>query len=217
MDFLRQLFGPSKDEVWRQLCGEIGAEFVDGGFWKGSKVQARHGEWTITLDTVTKTSGKQSMLSGDHSMMSDNRSTTYTRIRAPFVNRDGFRFTIYRKGFFTEFGKWFGMQDVEIGHPEFDEAFVIQGNDEQKLRQLFANPQIRGLIHVQPAFYLTVRDDEGWFAVSFPEGVDELFFSVAGVIKDVDQLKGLYMVFAEVLNELCRMGSAYENDPQVTL
>ena len=26
-------FGPSKDEVWRQLSQEIGAEFVEGGFW----------------------------------------------------------------------------------------------------------------------------------------------------------------------------------------
>ena len=32
-------FGPSKDEVWRQLSQELGAEFVDGGFWKGNKVQ----------------------------------------------------------------------------------------------------------------------------------------------------------------------------------
>jgi hypothetical protein len=24
-------FGPSKDEVWRQLSEEIGAEFVEGG------------------------------------------------------------------------------------------------------------------------------------------------------------------------------------------
>jgi hypothetical protein len=24
---LRQIFGPSKEEVWKQLCNEIGAEF----------------------------------------------------------------------------------------------------------------------------------------------------------------------------------------------
>ena len=42
-------FGPSKDEVWRQLSQEIGAEFVEGGFWKESKVQAHVGPWTITL------------------------------------------------------------------------------------------------------------------------------------------------------------------------
>ena len=50
-------FGPSKDEVWRQLSQEIGAEYVEGGFWKGKKVQARVGPWTITLDTYTESSG----------------------------------------------------------------------------------------------------------------------------------------------------------------
>ena len=30
-------FGPSKDEMWRQLSQEIGAEFVLGGLWDGSK------------------------------------------------------------------------------------------------------------------------------------------------------------------------------------
>ena len=32
-------FGPSNDQVWRQLSQEIGAEFIKGGFWKGNKVQ----------------------------------------------------------------------------------------------------------------------------------------------------------------------------------
>ena len=40
--------------MWRQLSEEIGAEFVEGGFWKGeSKVQAHVGPWTVTLDTYT--------------------------------------------------------------------------------------------------------------------------------------------------------------------
>jgi hypothetical protein len=46
------LFGPTQDEV-RQLSEEIGAEFVEGGFWKGSKVQANVGPWTVTLDFKT--------------------------------------------------------------------------------------------------------------------------------------------------------------------
>lgn len=48
MSFLRQIFGPSKEEVWQQLCNEIGAEFVNGGFWGGDKVQAQVKQWIIT-------------------------------------------------------------------------------------------------------------------------------------------------------------------------
>jgi hypothetical protein len=203
MSILRQIFGPSQEEVWRQLCSEIGAEFVEGGFWRGNKVQARVKEWTVTLDTYTVSTSKSHV--------------TYTRIRAPYVNKDGFWFTIYRRGFFSELGKRLGMQDIEIGDPEFDRDYVIKGNDEAKVLALFGDPRIRQLIQAQPSIHLQVKDDEGGFSTSFPEGVDELYFHVVGVIKDVERLKSLYELFAETLNRLCHIGSAYENDPHLVL
>ena len=54
MSILRSIFGPSKDELWMQLCDQVGGEFAPGGFWKGtSKVQVQHEQWSITLDTYT--------------------------------------------------------------------------------------------------------------------------------------------------------------------
>ena len=203
MSILRQIFGASREEVWIQLCTEIGAEFVDGGLWKGDKVQARVKEWTVTLDTYTVSTGKSHI--------------TYTRMRAPYVNKDGFQFTIYRKGIFSDLRKRLGMQDIDIGDPDFDRDYVIQGNDECRVLALFGNLKIRQLIQAQPSFHLQVQDDEGWFSTSFPEGVDELHFQVVGVIKDVERLKLLYELFAEMLNHLCHIGSAYENDPKLAL
>ena len=202
MSLLRTWFGPSKEEIWRQFCAQTGGTLVEGGFWQGSKVEARHGEWTVTLDTYTVSTGKSSV--------------TFTRMRAPYVNPDGFVFAIYRKGVFSTLGKWLGMQDVGVGYPEFDEAFIIKGNDEWKLRRLFANGRIRQLISAQPdiRFFVNNRHGGVW-GKSFPKGVDELHFQVGGVIKDVDRLKLLYELFSETLDELCRMGSAYEDDPQV--
>ena len=107
------------------------------------------------------------------------------------VNAEGFRFTIYRRGFFSDLGKLLGMQDIEVGDPEFDEAFIIKGNDEDRVRVLFSNPKIRQLIQDQPKIRLTVKDSEGWFGPKFPENVDELHFEVVGVIKDVERLKQL--------------------------
>jgi len=199
-----QLFGPSRDEIWRQLCREIGADFVDGGFWKGSKVEAHHKGWTITLDTFTVSTG--------------HTHQVFTRMRAPFVCHDGFRFTIYRKGLFSGIGKTLGMQDIEIGESfTFDEDFIIQGNDESKVRALFANAQIRSLIAEQPQIRLELKDDEGLFQQRLPEGVDELVFHVHGVIKDIARLRQLFDLFAAVLDELCRIGSATPDDPGVAL
>lgn len=204
MSFLPGVFGPGREEVWKQLCGEIGADFVDGGFWKGDKVQAHVKGWTVTLDVYTVSTG--------HSHV------TYTRMRAPFVNRDNFRFRIYRKGLFSGLGKALGMQDIDIGvSSQFDDDFIIQGNDEIKVRALFSNAEIRRLIQEQPQIRLELKDDEGIFRSRFPEGVDELHFQVLGVIRDVDRLKKLFDLFAEVLEEMHRLGFASDEDPGVKL
>jgi len=201
MSFLRTLFGPSKEEIWRQFCAETGGNYISGGFWNGDKVEARHGEWCVTLDTYTVSTGKS--------------STTYTRMRAPYVNPDGFTFTVYRKGIFSDIGKWLGMQDVTVGYPEFDEAFIIKGNDEAKLQKLFSNQTIRDLISTQPAIHFAVANPSHlfWNTNDSQPGGDELYFHVVGVIKDVERLKMLYELFSATLDELCRMGSAYENPP----
>lgn len=203
MGILRDIFGPSKREMWKLLADEIGAAYIDGGFWKGDRVEAKVGEWKMILDTYTVSTGKS--------------SSTYTRIRAPYVNPDGFRFKIYHAGIFSEMGKVLGMQDIEVGCPEFDEAYVIKGENEEKVRELFSDEKIRELIQAQPNFYLEVKNDEGIFGPAFPEEVDELYFQVYGIVKDIEALKGLFEIFAEVLNQLCLMGSAYKDDPNVVI
>ena len=201
---LRELFGPSREEVWRRLSQEIGGGFVKGGFARGDKVEVQHGSWTVTLDTYVVSTG--------HS------HAVFTRMRAPFVSRDGFRFTIYRQGFWSELGKKLGMQDIEVGHSvRFDEDFIIKANDESKVRALLANAEIRRLLDEQPRVRFELKDDEKLFWKRFPEGVDELCFTVHGVIKDVDRLRKLFDLFAEVLDELYRIGSATPENPGVKL
>ena len=196
----RELFGTSRENIWRQLAAETGASFVEGGFWKGDKVEASHAEWRITLEGV---------LYG---------RTAATRLRAPYVNPDGFRFTVYRKEIFSELGKMLGMQDVDVGQPDFDRAFVIQGTDEAKLRRLFANARIRELIAAQPQIHFTVREAPGIFTRDLfadvpPENVNALEVLIGGLIKDKERLRLLFDLFAETLEELCRMGSAYKDAP----
>lgn len=208
MGVLRDLFGPSKQEIWQQLCDETGSRYVGKeNFFGGDKVQADHGEWTITLDIFN-----QPIMAGKVMMV-----IPHTRMRAPYVNKDAFRFEIYRRGLFSDIAKWFGSEDIEVGHQPFDEDFVIKGSSPEKLTALFANPRIRELLSGQPRVYFSVKDDEGWFGTRFPQGVDELHFMVDGVITDVESLKLLYELLAETLDHLCRIDSAYQDDPNVEL
>lgn len=200
---LRRWFGPSREEIWRKLSDDLRARYVDGGWSRSDRVEVTHGDWTLTLDTYTVSTGKTTVV--------------YTRMRAPYVNPEEFRFTIYRRGFFSDIGKTFGMQDVEVGDPAFDQDFIVKGTDEARLRSLFSSPRLRELIRQQPHIHLSVRDEDGWFGGRFPERVDVLTFTVVGVIKDVDRLKALFDLFATTLDELCRIGAAYDSDPEVKL
>ena len=197
MSFLKSLFGPSRKEIWQQLSAEVGGRFHEGDFFTPSAVQARADDWIITLDTYTVSTGKSSQ--------------TYTRLRAPYFNPEGFRFEIYRASLFSELGKGLGMQDIEVGHPRFDEDFVIKGNAPGRVRRFFDNDKIRRLIAAQPKIRLSVKAHEGWLS-KFPAGVDELHFQSTGVIKDLPQLRTLFDLFAEVLQQVCREGEAYEDD-----
>lgn len=199
----KSIFGSSKDEIWTQIATDIGGEFIEGGFWDTDVLIYKHGEWQILLDTYVVSTGTS--------------SHTVTRMRAPFVNKDDLYFKISREGFFSSIGKFFGMQDIEIGDPFFDKQFVIKGNNQEKIKLLLTDSRIKELCQSQPRIHLSIKDDEGWFGTDFPEGVDELYFECIGVIKETERLKALFGLFCLVLQRLVQIDSAYEADPQVTL
>lgn len=203
MPRLRKWFGPSSKDIWRQLSTEMHARYVDGSFWKGERVEATHGQWTIVLDKYVVSTGKVTVI--------------YTRFRAPYVNPDGFRFTVYRRRLFSNVAKRFGMQDVEVGYRDFDDAFIIKGTDEAKLRRLFRSARVRELLTAQNRVHFSVKDDDGCFRSKFPDDTDQLYFLVVGVIKDREVLKGLFDLMTVTLDELCRMGSAYDRKPAVNV
>jgi hypothetical protein len=201
MSILKALFGPSRKEIWTQLSNEIGATYNEGGTWKNDEVRAKHKEWMIILDKYVVSSGKSSI--------------TYTRMRAPFINKDKFRFTIYRRSWFSDVGKWLGLvSDVEVDQEDFDSNYIIQGNDHYKLWKFFNNEHIRMLISHQPEIYITVNKANAHvFDNTYPDNVDCVTFMVVGVIKDINRLKLLFDLFAEILDHLCHIGTAYEDDP----
>jgi hypothetical protein len=205
MNLLKNLFFSGTEQLWQQLAIEVRGTFTDGGWWKSDRVTVNYKEWTMVLDTYTVSSGKH--------------STTYTRMRCPYVNKDGFRFKLFREGFFAGIGKFFGMQDVEVGEKIFDETFVLQGNNPAQIKALFEKEKLRQLLLNQPSrdFSIEVKDDEGFFQAKFPEGVDELVFLVHGIVTDVEWLKSVFFLFAEIMNQLCQIGSAYETKPDITL
>ena len=169
------IFRQQRDAAWKRFATEIGAEFIEGGLFRTSKVQAHINDSAVVLDSYSVSSG--------------DSSTTYTRIRAPFQNKDGFQFTLFRTGLVSKIDKALGAQDIEIGDADFDRDFTIQSNNESKVRALFASLSIRQLIQAQRSIRLRLKENE-------------LHFEVQGIIKDLERLKSLFELFREMLGRL---------------
>ena len=203
MGTLKEIFGPSKNEIWSQIADEIGGEYIDAGFWKKNVLKFQHNHWEILLDTYAQSTGKSSV--------------TYTRLRVPFLNRDGLRFKIYRENFFTSIGKIFGMQDIIIGDPWFDDDFIIKGNDESKIKLLMNDSKLKSLFKQQPKVHIEIKDYEGRFSQRYPEGVDVLYFQCVGIVKKREVLLNLFELFAAILDRLVHIDSAYQSNPKIEL
>jgi len=197
------LSGPSRKEVWKQLSEEINANYVEGGFFKGPRIEYKHNNWTIYLDTYTVSTGKSHI--------------TYTRMRSPFINQKKFLFKLYRKGVFSNIGKAVGMQDIEIGYDYFDNDYIIKGNDEILIRRIFQNHEIRDLIEKQSRIILEIKDNEGRFGPKFKDNESELYFINIGVIKDKERLMNLFELFVKIINEFETMEITINQIPEVKL
>lgn len=225
MELVREIFGQSRDEVWQQFSDEIRGKFTKGTLFTTSTVEARVENWPLLLGLYTF-GGK----------------IWFTKMTAPYINKDGFKFAIYEASFFRNIDKLFGMQDIEVGNPDlknlkplfgtqsylddkeidadfsdFDEKYIICGNDEAKVKALFKNLEIRRLIQANPYIHFEIVDCDKSYKTNSYQDVDILSFQVLGVVKDLNQLKSIYDLFAETLNHLCHLGSAYKNDPSLSL
>ena len=194
MSLFRSVFGPSRDEVWGRLAAEVEGRFREGGWLASSVVEVDVGPWTVALDSFTQSTGKH--------------STTYTRLRTPFANAEGFRFDVSPQTFLSGIGKVFGMQDVEIGVPEFDAAWVIQGSDEAKLRAFFRDDGLRTLLRGAGPVSFRIVSGGGFFGPKLPAGTSELVLVTVGTVKDMARLKLFFALFAETLELLVQQGHA---------
>ena len=207
MGFSEIFESPSSREVWSELAKEIDAQYWEqpanyynlGG--DGRTVLLTVEGWTIWLEAHS-TPGTPVHPGGPETI----------RMRAPYENRDDFRFAISRKHFLTGIEKFLGMQDIEIGDPVFDNEFVIKGNDKVKVRSLFANPRLRQLVRSQPYVFLQNEKSEiitGANSLEERAARNELYFPLRyDQSKDLARLKSLFELFTVTLKQLRSIGSA---------
>tara|TARA_Y100001935_G_C17092796_1_gene402016 strand:- start:117 stop:710 length:594 start_codon:yes stop_codon:yes gene_type:complete len=182
-----------KHVAWNKISNEIGAEYKKGSFFKSDVLELNHRESIITLDYYTVSTG--------------NSAITYTRMRSPLTNKNSFYFNIYRENIFSSIRKKFGMEDIVIEDKFFDDKFIIQSNDKDKIKFILKDDKLKKLIHSQPRISFKIKDNKGWFSRYFPKGEDELYFECPMVIKDEKLLKNLFEMFSRFLDLLIQIDS----------
>lgn len=75
-----------------------------------------------------------------------------TILSADLHTSPAFRFAIHHQNFTDEIGKFFGMEDVQIGFSEFDEQLIVKTNDKQRVREIFSDVEVRKVFETLTAF-----------------------------------------------------------------
>jgi hypothetical protein len=116
-------------------------------------------------------------------------SRYYTQVHLEWPDSH-IRLEVFPDGIWSRMGRLIGMQDIEIGSPEFDRDYVIRCSDITAVRTFLSGPVqyqirlLRGLL------------GNGDIYVSL--GVGELLVKKLGLIRDFDQLQTLVQMSLEL-------------------
>jgi hypothetical protein len=171
----RHISGRNEDEVWEQITRDL-AQHPDLLQYRALINQQNK---TILLDIDIDFGGG---FEGGYAT---------TIFSATFRNREGFRFALHEEAFFDDLGKLFGMQDVEIGYPDFDDRLIVKTTDESRVRTLFTDDEARAaLLSLQNFTFEIVLPDTD------PDTNDStLELIIEEGITDPSRLRRLYHVF----------------------
>ncbi|MCP4521909.1 MAG: hypothetical protein GY827_09520 [Cytophagales bacterium] len=203
MSFLKKIFGPSQKEVWMEVAKSVGGDFVEGsGLADPHTIIVKHHNWEIVVDHYAE------------------RDHEYIRVRIPVVNTSNILLMIYEESFLSSIGKVLGAQDILIGNKQFDDKFMIKGNNTELITQLFSNEYLRESIVSTEKFSLVIGDEKKRKGMekSFPVGVSEIRFEESiTTLKDPIKLKSLIELSYLLLDTLVEIEAISSKDAGISL
>jgi hypothetical protein len=184
-------------EIWQQFSSVHNGIYLEGKYGNEDCVEIHYRGYEIVFDRYI-----HYQVVGGHSY-----DTEFTRIRAEFISTNGLKFQISRQGFIDRIGKIFGMQDVRIGNQEFDNKFVVKGNDEFQLKMLFSNDTLVKLLQSQNDIQLEIIDKKGIFDEIIHEDSSMIYYISETKIEEQSQLERLLEIFKALIDELTKLCS----------
>jgi hypothetical protein len=182
----RHITGHNEDQVWEQLEKEL-TQTTDLLQYRAVIEQQNK---TVLLDIDIDLGGG----------FEGGFATTI--LSARFPNPDGFRFALHEEGFFDDLGKFFGMQDVQVGNPEFDQRILVKTNDEARIRTILTDQNTRQVLQSLRDFtFEIVLPDE-----DLESNDSTLELIIEDGITDPVRLRQIYHVFFGILEMVAPFG-----------
>jgi hypothetical protein len=120
-----------------------------------------------------------------------------TSFMAPLAETRPFKFHIHEQNLVNEIGKVFGLEDIESGYLEFDEAFIIKTNEPETLKALFAEENLRLTLlkHRDCELMLSPENHEA-------DAPHLLTYTIDQAITEVSELQEIYHMLLALVQKL---------------
>lgn len=205
MTLIQTGFNKGQKELWKSFAKQVGGEIIEGGKYNPDSLVYKHRVWTVVLDELVRMA--KGAVNG----------ALVTRLRIPIVNRFGFRFKVHKEDQFMKVFKLFGSQDIQMGDPQFDEKFIIEGNHVEMVKHILSDEIIKESLLMMPNAMFTLRTDEEMYGDQFPEGIDLLEIDILGKINTLGSLTAMHHILTRTCEALESFDLSFATDPQVKL
>ena len=182
MSDTKQIVGNTTDELWQQ----VSADLADDETFEYNVLLVKGGtpvELVIDIDLGGGFEG----------------GSAYVSFTAAVSPAHDFRFALHHEDWIDRAGKLLGLEDVEIGYPEFDAALIIKTDDKDRTQQIFSDASTRATFQSLRLFTLHLTHHH----VSGEKGKQPLLeLIIEEDINDPEKLRVLYDAFCNVLDRI---------------
>ncbi len=181
MDNEKLITANNDDEIWQQVA----ADLKDNEFAYSAIISIQNRKIYFDID-VDPGGGFE----GGY------QTTTF---KSRLEKAGTFKFALHHQGLLDEIGKFFGMEDIETGYPEFDKKVIVKTNDAARIKSLFSEKQTRVPFEGLTDFTFHIAQhhiDETSAKADFLE------LSIEEAITDIPRLKPIYNAYTKVLDAL---------------
>ncbi|QDG54087.1 hypothetical protein FIV42_26100 [Persicimonas caeni] len=134
-----------QSSTWQKVAQKLGLGFEDSTWFGHPKLYGKFRDTDVDVTIEVVGSGKSKQI--------------YTVVEAPLSGLAPYGLKVYQEGMWEKMEKLIGGDDIQVGDPELDKAFIIQGNDAEKISEVLTAPSVKRSLIVGQRRHRTLRID----------------------------------------------------------